>query len=224
MLVQTAHKAPLVERVSSDPVLEKVAIGLAVAVAGLIAREVYAAYQARRRQRARDRAIVSALLRELAVIAGVTRSIGHDVNRERTMIAQQGHWRLKPLLRFPAGVYELVRGHIPDVLLTRPAAVRRLLMLQMQCEYANSVAEEHQKWKTPDARGQPDQIDIIVSFHESIMESVNAVAAHCRELQPLVMAAGEKLGGLNLEGPIAREARRWKRTTQRIAPNRRRRE
>ena len=73
------------------------------------------------------------------------------------------------------------------------------MVLQAQCAYTNAVVDEYMKWKTPAARGQHDQLETILSFHESLMESMNSVAERLRELQPMVLAAGEQVGGLNLE-------------------------
>lgn len=69
---------------------------------------------------------------------------------------------------------------------------------------SNALADEHQKWKTPEGRGQPDQIEIILSFHTSIMESVNAAVDLCTKVQPLIVEAGDAVGGLNLAGPPLR--------------------
>jgi hypothetical protein len=215
VVAQTTNTAPVVERVSSDPVLERTLIALAVAVFALVVREVWQAFRARRERRARDRAILSTLLRQLSVVAGITSSVSRDINKERELLAAQERWRLKPLLRFPTTIYDLVQPHIPLALLKQEGAVRTLLVLQTQCEYTNALTAEHQKWKTPEARGQPDQIETILSFHESIMESVNAVANRCNDVIPLVHAAGETVGGLNLEGPQQRPSR-WKRITQRV--------
>lgn len=210
MVAQTS--APVVE---GDPVLERTVAALAVVVIGLVIREVWQALRARREKRARDQAILSALLRELSVVAGIVGSITQDINKERAMIGAEARWRLKPLVRFPTAMYELVKQHIPTALLKQDGAVRMLVVLQMQCEYTNALTAEHQKWKTPEARGQPDQIETILSFHESIMESVTAVANRCNELQPLVRAAGETVGGLSLEGAPQRPSR-WKRLTRRV--------
>ena len=84
------------------------------------------------------------------------------------------------------------------------------MLLQAQCDYTNVLAHEYERWKTPEARGQPDQIETILSFHEAIAESVNQVADRYRTLQPLVVAAGDAVGGLNLEGR-ASEPSQWKR-------------
>jgi hypothetical protein len=210
VLAQTTTTGPVVERVSGDSDLERAVLALTVAVFGLIAREVWQAYRSRRERRARDRAILSALLRELGAVAGITRSIGQDVNREREMLGTQQRWRLKPLLRYPTAIYDLVKNQVPTSLLGEQGAVRILLLLQTQCEYTNALVREYQRWKSPEARGQPDQISTILSFHESIMESVNSVAERCTELQPLVVAAGETVGGLELYGPPPRPSR-WMR-------------
>jgi hypothetical protein len=181
-------------------------IALAVAVFALVVREVWQAFRARQERRARDRALLSALLRELTAVAGITQSVGRDINKEREMIATQERWRLKPLVRFPTTFYEIVKSEIPAALLQQEGAVRTLLTLQVQCEYSNALAAEYQKWKTPEARGQPDQLETILSFHEGIIESANTVAKHCNVVIPLVHAAGELVGGLNLEGPVEHPA------------------
>ena len=116
MLAQVTNNAPAVGSTASDPVLERAAIALAVAVFGLVLREVWQAYRTRQERRARDRAILSALLRELAAIGGIVSAVINDLNKERAMLGAHQRWRLKPLLRFPPGVYDLLKPHIPTVL------------------------------------------------------------------------------------------------------------
>jgi hypothetical protein len=182
-------------------------LALAVAVAGLVLREVWQAFRARREQRARDRAILSALLRELSVIAGTVLSVTQAMNREHELLTTQERWSLKPLLRFPTSTYDLVKPGIPSGLLKQERAVPTLVLLQAQCEYANALAQEYQRWKTPEARGQPDQVETIWSFHGSVHEAVTLVANRCNDLTEFVRAAGEAVGGLNLEGPPQRRSR-----------------
>jgi hypothetical protein len=191
------------ESTSGETSLERAAIALLVAVAGLLLREAWQAYRSHREQRSRDRAILSALLRELSMIAGVVGSMTKDINKERSMLAAEQRWRLKPLVRLPTATYDLVKPHIPTALLAQKGAVPCLAVLQAQCEYTNDLVDQYMKWKTPEARGQPDQIETLWSFHESISESLHAVAGRLNDLRPLVVAAGQRVGGLNLEGPIA---------------------
>ena len=127
-----------------------------------------------------------------------------DINRERKMLAETQQWRLKPLVRFPTAIYTLVAERVPAALLKHEEALPYLVRLQTQCGYSNALADEHQRWKTPEARGQPDQIETILSFHISIMESVNATVDVCTKVQPLIVEAGDAVGGLNLAGPPRR--------------------
>jgi hypothetical protein len=191
------------ESTSGETALERAALALLVAVAGLFFREAWQACRSRKEQRSRDRAILSALLRELSMIAGVVGSITKDISKEHAMLAAEQRWRLKPLVRLPTATYDLVKPHLPTALLAQKGAVRYLLVLQAQCEYTNALVDQYMKWKTPEARGQPDQIETLLSFHESISESLHTVAGRLNDLHPLVVAAGQRVGGLNLEGPIA---------------------
>jgi hypothetical protein len=202
MLGQTTTASRVTEHASTDPVLERVAWILLAAIAGLVVREVWQAWRARQEGRARDQIILSAVLRELSTIVGVATSMHRDINRERAMINEAQRWRVKPLVRFPTTIYTLVTSHVPASLLRQEGAVPLLMVLQEQCMYSNALAEEQQKWKAPSAQGLPNQMEIIISFHEAIMESVNTTLRRCATLQPLVVAAGDAVGGLNLAGRI----------------------
>lgn len=185
----------------SDAALEGAVVTLAVAVLGLIASQVWQTWRERKERRARDQAILSALLREAAVIGGIAGSIVQDLNKERAMVAAESRWRLKPLMRFPTSTYDLIRAAIPGPLLKQERAVATIVLLQTQCQYTNALTDQYQMWKLPGSRQEPDLIETILSFHNSINESVTTVVARCEELKPLLRAAGESVGGLNLEGP-----------------------
>lgn len=185
----------------SDTALEGAVVALVVAVFGLVASQVWQSWRERKERRARDRAILSALLREVAVIGGVAGSIIQDLNKERAMLAAQSRWRLKPLMRFPTSTYDLIRSAIPGPLLKQEHAVASIVLLQAQCQYTNDLTDQYQAWKLPGSRQEPDQVETIVSFHDSIAESVTTVVTKCEELRPLLRAAGQSVGGLNLEGP-----------------------
>jgi hypothetical protein len=210
MLAQSSTADPVVQRVAGDPTLERVTWVLFAAVVALVLREAWQIRQARRATRARDRVILSALLRELSMILGVASSVHRDINKERELLNAQQRWRLKPLVRFPTTIYRLVIDHPPAALLEREGALPLLAVLEHQCGYSNALADSQEKWKTPDARGQRDQIETIVSFHEAIMESTNKIIDQCGKLQPVIVEAGETVGGLNLAGPPPRPSR-WQR-------------
>ena len=161
-------------------------------------------WRARQDGRARDRTILSALLREVNVISGLAKSIVTDVGREQELL-QQGRLRIKPLVTLPTTAHDLVKGHAPRALLAHDTALLDLIRLQAQCAYTNLLAAEQQKWKGPAARGQEDQFETIASFQPAIIESVTTVVERCDRLAPALRAAGEKVGGLNLQGPPARQ-------------------
>lgn len=170
----------------SDAALEGALVTLLVAVFGLVATQVWQSWRERKERRARDRAVLSALLRETAVIGGVAGSIVRDINNERAMLATESRWRLKPLMRFPTSTYDLIRDAIPAPLLKQERAVEKIVLLQAQCQYTNALTDQYQAWKQPGSRQEPDQIETIVSFHESIAESVGTVVNRCEELRPLL--------------------------------------
>jgi hypothetical protein len=128
-------------------------------------------------------------------------SIIRDLEKERRLLQEKAHWRLKPLVPLPIGTYDLIKDRPPHALLGQPGAVRHLMVLQNQCGYTNALVNEQYKWKMPAAIGQPDQLEIIISFHPAIVESVETVLERCKLLSPAIAAAGEKVGMLNLEGP-----------------------
>ncbi len=191
----------LLEAAFSDPVLQGAVVALAVALFGLVASQGWQAHLDRREQRAGDQAVLSVLLREVAMIGGIAGSVIRDLNREREMVAAEARWRLKPLLRFPTSTYDLIKASIPASLLKQGSAVPTIALLQTQCQYTNALTDEYQRWKIPGSSNEPDQIETILSFHDSIAESVTTVVTRCEELRPLLRAAGESVGGLNLEGP-----------------------
>jgi hypothetical protein len=186
---------------TTDLVLQRVASALVLAVLGLVVTEAWRTWRAWQDGRARDRAILSALLREVAMIRGIAGSIARDIDAEGTLVAERARWRLKPLLRFPAGIYDLVKDRPPAALLKHEGALGDLVRLQVQCAYTNALADEQQKWKTPDARDQPDLLEAILSFHPAVLESVGTVVGRCDRLAPILRSAGEAVGGLNLHGP-----------------------
>jgi hypothetical protein len=191
----------VIERAPSNPAFERAAWALAVAVVGLILREVWQAWRTRRDRRTRDKAVLSALLREVSIVRGAALAILADLARELALVQSEARWRLKPLIAVPSTVYDTVKVDPPASLLKQSMALADLVRLQYQCDYTNALAAEQQKWKTPSARGQPDQIETILSFHPAIRESVAAVIERCERLRNAIRAAGEQVGGLNLEGP-----------------------
>jgi hypothetical protein len=180
VLAQTTTTATAAQ-VASDPVLERVAWALVVAVIGLLVREGWQAWRGRQAARARDRAVLSAVLRELSVIGGVAESVAKDVQREAEMLASTGRWRLKPLVRFPTAIYDIVKDRTPASLLKHEEALPTLVSLQVQCAYSNALADEQMKWKTPAAHGQPDQLHTIADFHPAIIESRNSIVVKCNK-------------------------------------------
>jgi hypothetical protein len=75
----------------------------------------------------------------------------------------------------------------------------QLIGLQTHCAFMNALAEEQRRWKSPDARGQPDQLEVIVQFHAPLEEAITAVIDRCNRLLPALDAAGQKVGGLDLK-------------------------
>ena len=67
------------------------------------------------------------MLRELAAIGGIVSAVINDLNKERAMLGAHQRWRLKPLLRFPPGVYDLLKPHIPTVFFKQERAIPTLL-------------------------------------------------------------------------------------------------
>jgi len=106
-------------------------------------------------------------------------AIVHDINRERTLLTQTGRWRLKPFMTLPTSIYELAKDHIPRALLEEEDGFVQLISLQTQCAFMNTLAEEQRRWKAPDARGQPDQLEVIVQFHAPLGEAITAVIDRC---------------------------------------------
>ncbi len=190
----------LAQASGSDAGLEGAVWALVVAIVGLLLREGWQARRARQDQRARDRLVLSALLREISAVHGLADSIVRDIARERDLLAEQQHWRLKPLVGLPTGTYDLVKARPPNALLGQAGAFIDLMRLQVQCAYTNALAHEQQEWKTPAAGGRADQAETIASLHPAILESVSVVIERCDRLAPALRAAGEKVGGLNLEG------------------------
>jgi hypothetical protein len=190
----------LAQASGSDASVEAVGWALVVAVFGLLLREGWQAWRARQDQRERDRLVLSALLREISAIHGLANGIVSDVERERGLLADQSRWRLKPLVGLPTGTYELVKDRPPSALLRQAGALIDLIRLQVQCTYTNALAHEQQRWKTPAASERRDQAETIASFHPAILESVNVVIERCDRLAPALRTAGERVGGLNLEG------------------------
>jgi hypothetical protein len=186
---------------TTDPALERVVWALVAAVVGLLINEAYKTHKSRRDRCARDRAILSAVLRELSVILGIASSITVDVAREREMLTTRGRWSLKPFVRMPTLTYDLIKDDPPAGLLAQDGAIVDLVALVTQCAYTNDLADAQMVWKTPAARGQADQVETIASFHVSIMESVKAVVERAERLRLAVRAAGATVGGLNLGGP-----------------------
>lgn len=183
----------------ADPVLERIAWVLAAAVLGLLVREVWQWWRVRKDGRQRDKLILTALAREVIIINGIAAAIVHDINRERALLNERGRWRLKPLMLLPTSIYDLAKGHIPKALLEQEDAFVQLIGLQTQCAFMNQLATEQQRWKSPAARGQPDQHEVIVEFHGPLEEAITAVTSRCNRLLAVLVAAGEKLGGLDLK-------------------------
>jgi hypothetical protein len=75
----------------------------------------------------------------------------------------------------------------------------QLIGLQTHCAFMNALAEEQRRWTSPDARGQPDQLEVIVQFHAPLEEAITAVIDRCNRLLPALDAAGQKVGGLDLK-------------------------
>lgn len=183
----------------SDTALERIVWVLAAAVAALIVREVWQALRDRSQRRTRDRLILTALAREVIIVRATAGAIVQDINRERAMRRGNGNWRLKPLMALPTSSCELAREHAPKALLEQEEGIVQLIGLQTQCAYMNSLAEEHQRWKSPSARGQPDQLEVILQFHAPLEEAITAVIDRCDRLLPVLDAAAKKVGGLGLK-------------------------
>jgi hypothetical protein len=122
-----------------------------------------------------------------------------DVNKERELLNEEGRWRLKPLLTLPTGIYDLVRGEVPDRLLEQETGFVQLVGLQTQCVFMNQVADEHRKWRSPAARHAPDQLEVIANFHPVIGETLQNVIRRCDEFMPTLEAAAQGVGGLKLK-------------------------
>jgi hypothetical protein len=183
----------------SDTALERIAWVLAAAVAALIVREVWQALRDRSQRRTRDRLILTALAREVLVVRAAAAAIVQEINRERALLSGNGRWSLKPLIALPASIYDLARDPIPKALLEQEDAIVEVIGLQTQCAYMNRLAEEHQRWKSPSARSQPDQLEVILQFHAPLEETITAVIDRCDRLFPVIDAAGKKVGGLDLK-------------------------
>ena len=182
----------------ADPALERIVWVLAAAVAALIVREAWQLIRDRRERRTRDRLILTALAREVFIVRSTAGAIINDINRERTLLAQKGHWRLKPLLRLPTSIYDIVRERIPRALLEESDGLAQLIGLQMHCDFMNRLADEHQRWKSPSARGQDDQLEVIVQFHTSLGEAVTAVVDRATRMLETLEGVADKVGGLDL--------------------------
>lgn len=183
----------------TDPALERIAWVLVAAILGLLVREIWQWWRARKDARERDRLILTALAREVFIINGIAAAIVHDINRERSLLREAGRWRLKPLMTLPTSIYDLAKDHIPKVLLEQEDAFVELIGLQTQCAFMNQLATEQGRWKSPAARGQPDQQEVIVEFHAPLEEAITGVVNRCSRLLPVLVAAGEKVGGLDLK-------------------------
>lgn len=116
----------------------------------------------RKDARQRDKLILTALAREVMIINGIAAAIVQDINRERALLRERERWRLKPLMLLPTSIYDLAKGHIPKALLEQEDAFVQLIGLQTQCAFMNELAIEQRRWKSPSARGQPDQHEVIV--------------------------------------------------------------
>lgn len=112
---------------------------------------------------------------------------------------KESRWRLKPLLTLPTGIYDLVRGQVPERLLEQDMGFVQLVGLQTQCVFTNQVADEHRKWRSPAARDAPDQLEIIRNFHPIIGETLQNVIRRCDELMPTLETAAKGIGGLALK-------------------------
>jgi hypothetical protein len=183
----------------SDPWLERVGWGLAIAVLGLILREAWQAFSDRKAKRRREQMLLTALAREVIVIRAVAAAIINDVNKERKLLNEEGRWRLKPLLTLPTGIYEVVRGRVPERLLEQEIGFVQLVGLQTQCTFTNQVAAEHREWRSPAARDAPDQLEVIRNFHPVIGETLENVIRRCDEFIPTLEAAAKGIGGLALK-------------------------
>jgi hypothetical protein len=195
-IVVTTTTTTTAQSAASDPALERVAWALAAAVIGLIVNQVWQVWRLRRDRRARDRTILSAVTRELAVIRAVAYTIQHDVYRENQTLREQGRWQLKPLLRVPANTYDLIKDDPPAALLHTPLALIELLALMRQCVYTNQLVDQQFQWKIPGASREPEHLVILGSFQVSIMDSATKVIERVDRVLPMVTAAGEQVGGL----------------------------
>jgi hypothetical protein len=182
-----------------DPALQRLVWVLAAAVAALVVHELWQTLRDRKACRRRDRLLLTALAREVLIINGIASAITNDINREREMLREHGRWRLKPLMTLPISIYEIARDHLPNALLEEEDGFLQLIGLQTQCAFMNRLAEEQQRWKSPGAQGQSDQLDVIVQFHEPLGEAVTAVAGRCSRLLRTLDAAGRRVGGLDLK-------------------------
>lgn len=186
------------QQTTADPALDRVVWALAAAVLGLVVREVWQAWRQRDEKRKRDRLILTGLAREVLIIKAIAAAIVQDLNRERVLLSERERWRLKPLVALPTGIYDLVRSYIPRALLEQDEGFVQLIGLQIQCEFTNQLAHEQQNWKSPAARGS-EQLEIIVSFHAPLEESIVSVSDRCVRLLTTLEAAATKVGGLDLK-------------------------
>jgi hypothetical protein len=185
-----------VQQTGADPALERVAWALVVAVVGLVVNQAWQLRKSRRDRRARDQAILSAVVRELAVIRGVAYTIQRDVYRENQTLREEGRWQLKPLLRVPANTYDLIKQDPPAALLKTPPVIIELLALMRQCVYTNQLVDQQFQWKVPGASGEPQHLMILGSFQVSIMESATMIIKRVDRVLPMVTAAGDRVGGV----------------------------
>lgn len=172
---------------------------LAAAVLALVVREVWQLIRDRREGRQRDRLILTAVAREVFVVRATADAIIKDINRERMILAEKAKWRLKPLLRLPTSIYDVLRERIPKALLEEDDGLAQVIALQAQCDFMNKLAEEQQRWKSPAARGQEDQLEVIVQFHGPLGETISSIAERCGHLLSTLERAGEKVGGLDVK-------------------------
>jgi hypothetical protein len=193
-----SYRAPVLPVSATDAVLERIAWVLAAAVAGLLVREAWRVAQERSRGRQGDRMMLTALAREVLIIKATAAAIIQDINRERALLREEGRWRLKPLMTLPTSIYEMARQRIPGALLEQEDGFVQLIGLQTQCAFMNRLAEEHQRWKSPEARRQADQLEVIIGFHAPLEEAIRAVIRRCDCLVATLEASAQTLGGLQL--------------------------
>lgn len=140
---------------TTDPVLERIAWALVIAVVGLVVREAWQTWRTWHDSRTRDRLVLLALLREVAAIRGLAMGQVDNLQREAEVLKQQSRWFVQPLASLPTTAYDLVRDHPPQSILKREHALVDVMRLQAQCAYTNALTAELQKWKAPAVRASP---------------------------------------------------------------------